>query len=379
MAIETDILIVGGGIAGCIAAIALADSYQVVLIDKLEKPIERIGECLAPAARRILSQLDLLEGMKPRNESTLHLKNIGTQSYWGTRNVHIVDHLRNPDGFGWHLNRKEFECYLRATALARGVTCIWPSKLYRSYYENSKWEVTTKIEGSSITGGTNQIIAKFVIDASGRQSHFARSQGIKRKHLDKLIACWATLPDREENKMSTISASKEGWWYSAPLPDNRRVLAFQTDSDLIDRQAIKNLDAFLELSQKNEAITKLLARNNGNIDFHGTVAANSTRLDQVVGQQWAALGDAAISFDPLSSQGMFHAMANAMQLTDLIKKFGLITNFKNAKISLFETIYTNQINQIWNHYLKHKAIFYRVEKRWKTAPFWKRRHEMPNL
>ena len=49
-------MIVGGGIAGCIAAISLIEFYEVTLIDKLAIPKEKIGESLAPAAQRILKK-----------------------------------------------------------------------------------------------------------------------------------------------------------------------------------------------------------------------------------------------------------------------------------------------------------------------------------
>ena len=101
------------------------------------------------------------------------------------------------------------------------------------------------------------------------------------------------------------------------------------------------------------------------IKFHGTVAANSTKLMQVAGQQWVALGDAAISFDPLSSQGMFNAMANAMQLSELISQLKFTIKL--------EKVYKGQIDQVWENYIKHKHIFYQAEVRWSDSEFWKRR------
>jgi flavin-dependent dehydrogenase len=104
------------------------------------------------------------------------------------------------------------------------------------------------------------------------------------------------------------------------------------------------------------------------------VAANSTRLEQVAGQQWAALGDAAISLDPLSSQGMFNAMASAMQLKELLVASDSLSTPNSSKEAHFQKTYTQQINAIWDQYLYHKSIFYKAEMRWKGSPFWKRRH-----
>lgn len=373
---EVDIAIIGGGVAGCIAAIALAKFYNVVLVDKLEQPQERIGECLAPASRRILAQLDLLDGLEKASSDgqSRHLKNMGTISYWGSEKAHIADPLRNPDGFGWHLDRKAFEMYLREAALQRDVHCFWPAALQDVHYENFRWHLNAKtiVDGGKLQ--THCFEAKFVIDASGRQSHFARKSGVQRQHFDKLIACWATMTNYEIHQMSTISSDEFGWWYSAPLPGNKRVMALQTDSDLIRHGIIKSSIQFMELAQSNREMAKIIEKNQGEIKFHKTVAANSTRLMQVAGRQWAALGDAAISFDPLSSQGMFNAMASSMQLAELIQELDFIKNPDLFKIKQFETIYTDQTDEIWKHYTRHKQIFYRQEMRWKEALFWQRRH-----
>jgi flavin-dependent dehydrogenase len=360
---KTDILIIGGGIAGCIAAISLIDTYHVTLIDKLSEPKERIGESLAPAAQRILKQLDLLDGMNNPLDA-IYKTNLGMQSYWGSDQVHFVDHLRNPDGFVKNLNRKAFEGYLRKSAEHRGVKCLWNTQLYKSSYEDSKWEV--EVTSNDENSEKHSICASFVIDASGRNSHFARGLGIKRQVKDKLIACWMTLPNTKENTMSTISASENGWWYSSVVPNNKRIIAFHTDSDLINKNELKSAESFIKLAEGNKEISTLLKVNDNEIEFQGTVAANSTKLTQVAGKKWVALGDAALSFDPLSSQGMFNAMASAMQLRELIRQF----EFTEQLIK----IYTDQIDQIWQHYLHHESTFYQAEVRWKKSDFWKRRH-----
>ena len=336
----------------------------MTIIDKLAQPKDRIGESLAPAAQRILRELSLCQNIDAETEQKLYRKNLGMQSYWGGDQVYIVDHLRNPDGLGLNLDRKEFEVYLREVAQERGVQCFWSTKLHSSEYINQHWIVTTKSNESN-----HKITADFVIDATGRQSHFARSQGIERIHYDKLIACWMSLPNTLENKMSTISASKNGWWYSAVVPNDKRVIAFQTDSDLYEKSTFKSLKTLLELSKENPHIKEILDSSDlSSIEFHGVTAANSTKLKQVTGNQWVAIGDAAISFDPLSSQGMFTAMACAMQLKHLILQVGFGEELTHH--------YSTQIENIWESYLQHKDLFYGQELRWRESEFWRRRYSI---
>ncbi len=351
-----DVAIIGAGVAGCTAAIALAATHRVVLIDKQAEPPERIGESLAPAARRIFHQLGLLAEFNQQP----HLLSQGMQSYWGSEQVQVVDNIRNPDGFGWHLNRQLFEAFLREFARLRGVECRWPVKLTASYYDQDHWCLTTDSCG--------YIKAKFVIDAGGRQAPFARQQGMQREHINKLIACWATIPDESTNRMGLIASTDIGWWYSVVTPNNRRVITLQTDSDLIDAEIKKDLIRFIQLALCSPPMAQLLhgldftAKADGAV-YHGVTAANTTRLQQVAGICWAALGDAAISFDPLSSQGIFNAMASAMQLADLLRSQKEV-----------QAEYTKQIEQIWQYYVIHKNAYYRQENRWRDALFWGRRH-----
>ena len=246
--------------------------------------------------------------------------------------MHIVDHMRNPDGFVRSLNRKAFEDFLRMSAEKRGVRCIWNAKLQHSSFE-SVWKV--QINSNEEKSEPVHILASYVIDASGRQSHFAKSRGVKRHVEDKLMACWISLPNTKENTMSTISASENGWWYSAIVPNNRRVIAFHTDSDLIDKNRLKTIESFLLLAKENKEISDLIT-------------------------------DAALSFDPLSSQGMFNAMASAMHLSLLIRQLKFTDKLAKK--------YAHQTHQIWSRYLEHKQIFYQAEARWKSSEFWRRRH-----
>ena len=61
--IDTDILIIGGGVAGSAAAYALSNSgYQVTLIEKSEKPQDTArGDHLQPAVCEILDNWNLLD------------------------------------------------------------------------------------------------------------------------------------------------------------------------------------------------------------------------------------------------------------------------------------------------------------------------------
>nr|MDC2856308.1 tryptophan 7-halogenase [Ningiella sp. W23] len=271
------------------------------------------------------------------------------------------------------MDRQVFESFLREKALQRGVRCIWPAKLVHSEYQRQCWQITlTQLQHEK----TINIASQFVIDATGREAHFAKNYTPRKQH-DRLISCWATLDNTFENQLGSICASQNGWWYSAPLPNQRRVLAFQTDPDLLIKDLHRDAKVFTQHAQCYDNQARILDVCQQPITLHGIVSANSTRLVYFAGQQWAALGDAALSFDPISSQGIFNAMASAMQLADLMKKLDIVNKIEHDSQLQFKKLYQQQIEQVWHRYLDHKRYFYDQEQRWPNSPFWQRRQQ-PN-
>ncbi|WP_194866923.1 tryptophan 7-halogenase [Pseudoalteromonas sp. PPB1] len=371
------IAIMGAGVAGCIAALALSRHFQVLLIDKQAACPDKVGECLPPAAARILRSLDLLHAFEQRQD--LHMPNYGIRSHWGSEHGLINDTLSNPDGTGWQLNRAGFENWLREQVTARGIETLWPAKLLDAQPGSDGWLLhlakQTQVQASA---QSIAVPCHFVIDATGRHSAFATKLGLKRKVLDKQIALWASLDCAMENQLACINTSPQGWWYSAKLPAQRRILALQTDSDLLKKGLQHDLSQFCRLARSQAGLKALLPKGieqSGSMQLHGVVSANSTCLTQTAGHRWAALGDAACSFDPLSSQGMFNAMATAMQLTNSLAGHGLTDPSVTIEIA---RLHQTQIGAIWQHYLSHRAHYYGQEQRWPDAPYWQRRHTQKN-
>src|SRR6266540_1934916 len=76
-----DALVIGGGPAGCAAAIALARKGALVtLIDRGLSKKQRVGESLPPAAKRELLGLALYERFRIDN----HRPSYGVRSVWGS-------------------------------------------------------------------------------------------------------------------------------------------------------------------------------------------------------------------------------------------------------------------------------------------------------
>jgi len=93
--------------------------------------------------------------------------------------------------------------------------------------------------------------------------------------------------------------------------------------------------------------------------------------------RWIAIGDSAVSFDPLSSQGMLTALYSAKLGAEAI--FFQYFNAKKARnkevtVQPLE-IFQQYIEDTFRKYIREKRFFYNKEQRWNNEVFWKRRHE----
>jgi flavin-dependent dehydrogenase len=165
-----------------------------------------------------------------------------------------------------------------------------------------------------------------------------------------------------------IEAEQDGWWYTALLPSKQRVVAYLTDWDTGVLRALYTPGTFLARLGQTQHLRACLETHDYRLKAKPRgAAANSARLDRFVGAGWLAVGDAALSFDPLSSQGIFTALYTGMKAGQ-----ALHASFHGDQSALHA--YSQQLEMIYTTYLRNRDNYYQLERRWMQRPFWKRRH-----
>src|SRR5437868_4410083 len=98
---QVDVLIVGGGPAGCAAGTMLArQGREVVVVDPCDAPRDRWFETLPPQSNRLLRILGIAEQMVHEE----YQRSTGAVSAWGSDKTYVNDFLFDPQGDGWHLD-----------------------------------------------------------------------------------------------------------------------------------------------------------------------------------------------------------------------------------------------------------------------------------
>jgi flavin-dependent dehydrogenase len=209
-----------------------------------------------------------------------------------------------------------------------------------------------------------------VLDCSGRSAVIARAQGVRREVYDKLVAVvtFLTSPtgaDRDSTTM--IEAVPDGWWYTAILPRGCRIMVYLTDGDLLHVSSARQLDHWRRRLRQTEHMRCIYERSAyQEVTPPLIVSANSARLVSAIGKRWAAAGDAAVSFDPLSSQGIITAMTTGRQAAAAL--LDELWGDEGARIS-----YAACLDQLYQAYLTQRMRYYGLERRWPTSVFWQRR------
>jgi flavin-dependent dehydrogenase len=345
-----DAIVAGAGPAGISAASALSRrGHRVMLADKI-RPIHKIGEALPGAALRILQCLDFPVPTMGGPHATIG----GNLSAWGSDKLTATDFIGDPSGVGWRLDRNLFEAELLCAAVRHGVV----------YRETRVAAVEPHESGWNLRfddGGLES--ARWVVDATGRRGSLARRMGTKRFYELPLIALY-TISHTDvafPSNRTVIESVPDGWWYAAQLPSRCAIVGLHTHS--AEAAAIRsNPSRWIRRMSETRHIAPMV---NGSLrnELLQPALASGSRVEQFFGDRWISSGDAALSFDPISGQGIFSALLSGLEA-------GLaVSDVLSGRTGAMEE-YCARMETVWNTYRARRRLVYREERRWPKTPFW---------
>lgn len=359
MADVYDAFVCGAGPAGASASLVLARSgWRVLMVDGGAAPPFPKGESLPPAAFPLLRDLGLIQRIR---ES--HLPCPGNVAVWGSCDAVTTDFIRDPNGHGWHLDRARFDNDLRAEAEAAGAVFRPSAQLLKWTREQKVWSLQMRQE----TTADIHLTAHWLLDATGRRGRIAASHGFPAQRRDRLVAYVVALPAAHDDQdaRSWIEAVEDGWWYSALVPGRRRVVAYFTDAVSPTVPILRWSQGLQQINMRTTHLRHRIAWPIEAIRVRCLPAHSATR-GAFAGPGWLAVGDATLAFDPISSQGLFHALYTGIRGAESV-----IAAHRGDDGAL--PTYESRIRTIEAAYRDQYRAYYQAEQRWPNSPFWKRR------
>jgi flavin-dependent dehydrogenase len=369
-----DVLILGGGPAGCATALSLLAAglapAQVLVVEASDYASDRIGESIPPDTRVLLAELGVLDSFLAERHEPCH----GSASSWGDDALGYNDFLFSPYGHGWHLDRRRFDAWLAAQVEARGVA-LRRGMRFSDVHEAGPAGACVSLGRTAQLG--ERVTARFVVDATGSRSRYATRLGAKPRVLDMLVSVSAQFELGAHAgfaALTLLEAVDYGWWYAAKLPRDRVAVAVASSHVLHKQRRFDDPRAWLEALAHTRHVGPRLADGRPLADTFNVCTAPSYVLDRAWGDHWLAVGDAASAFDPISSQGIYKALADGLRGGQAIA-----ATLRGDQQALAH--HQRELELRFTRYAQQRASFYAQEQRWPDATFWQQRRaaSMPDV
>jgi flavin-dependent dehydrogenase len=354
--IHVDVLIIGAGPSGCVAAAYLNNQgYNIKVVEKSVFPRFVIGESLLPRCMDHFEEVGLLDCLKAAN---FELKP-GARFLRGDIVCNFDFSDKHSEGWDWtwQVPRADFDDILAKEIIKKGVDVS---------FEHEVVGVEIAEDGTSKTvikdkdGNTYFVHAKFIIDSSGYGRVLPRLLDLdKPSALPDHSSIFTHVKDikRAEGTEGTLITfdvlDKDTWFWVIPFSNGNTSLGFVSKTEYIDSfegTTTERMKQMLKLSDyyydRFEGVDFLFDPIN--------IKNYSKSVKQLYGKGYALTGNSSEFLDPVFSSGVTFATESALMSAKLISK-----ELKGEQVD-WEEDYSN--------YIKYGvAVFSTYVKEWYTG------------
>jgi flavin-dependent dehydrogenase len=318
---QCDIAIIGGGPAGSTAATLLARrGYRVIALEKEHHPRFHIGESLLPMNLPVFERLGVLDKVrdmgvyKPGADFEADNER-GYNTYAFNRAI------GSSPPHAYQVWRQDFDRLLYQHARESGADA---REGHEVMAVNMLGPRETLLSVHTDQGRDYQIRARYLVDASGRDTFLSARKKMRRKNTEHQSAAifghFRGVEARPGADAGNISIYRfdHGWMWMIPLPDGVMSVGAVCRPDYLKQRKGRSVEFLLETLKLNAALWQRMERAEliGNeVRVTGNYSYDSTQMG---GIGWVMIGDAFAFLDPVFSSGVYLAMSGAEQAVEVV-------------------------------------------------------------
>lgn len=325
---STDVLIIGAGPAGSVAAALLRrQGRSVLVLEKEQFPRFSIGESLLPQSMEYLEAAGLLRAVV---EAGFQHKN-GAAFAWGDRRTAFDFRDKFGDGWGttYQVQRADFDHLLARESERLGATVRYRHEVLSVDVAGPRPTVQVRDQD----GGEYVVDAAFLLDASG----FARTlprllslespsgfplRGAIFTHVRDGIAPGAPGFDRNKILVTVHPRHCDVWYWTIPFSNGRCSLGVVAETSHLARYAGTETERLRALVSEVPRLRDLLAGADWDTPAR-QITGYSANVRSLWGPGYALLGNAGEFLDPVFSSGVTIAFKSAsLAAACLARQFG---------------------------------------------------------
>jgi flavin-dependent dehydrogenase len=272
---------------------------------------------------------------------------------------YFEDGFRSQTDRSYQVTRAEFDKVLLDHAAESGAEVREETGVDRINFLND--DVALTISGKA-DGASKEVRARYVIDASGRNSILGAKFKLKKnyEHLQK-ISVFAHYDgvSRAEGRDGTLTRmvrAIDRWFWVIPLTATRTSVGVVLDGDVFKKSGM-NPEDFLQQAIEEQPLLMQTMHNAERVTPVRTAADFSYRSTRLTGERWILAGDAAGFIDPVFSSGVFLAVLGGEQAADILHE---VLDRPAKRKKLFAR-YERQINSAMDVYLRFVDAWYSKE------------------
>ena len=319
---DCDVLVIGGGPAGTtIAPLLVEKGYRVVLLEKARHPRFHVGESLLPANMPLFERMGIAEEVKAIGMEKWGAEFISPQ-HGMAQTFHFADAWDKSQPYAYQVKRAEFDDVLIRNAAKKGVEVheCCKAKAIDFLPDNSG----AVIRAQHDDGREQTWKARFVVDASGRDTFLANRFQIKHrnpKHNSSAIYGHFSGAIRHEGQAEgniSIFWFEHGWFWFIPMMNDVTSIGMVTWPYFMKTRGQRSIEQFLRggiamcepLAERLKMATLV-----NEVEATGNFSYVSERNH---GANYLLLGDAYAFIDPVFSSGVLLAMNSGVIGADAI-------------------------------------------------------------